>query len=163
LTRFVPLWAALVLAAALAIAGGPAATPARAEQGSTVTPWIELELETIAAQRLNPARAARALAYVSRAMYAAALSGDAGRDDAVAGAASVVVGYLHPEAAGKVDVLASQLADPETRAFSRGRAVGQSLLARARSDGSDAAWTGTAPPGEQYWVPYAARVRVPAA
>jgi PAP2 superfamily len=153
LIRLAPVIATLVLTLTLAIDAGPAATSAHARPGSVVTPWIELELDAIAAQRVNPPRAARALAHLSSAMHLAALSGESGRDDAVAGAASVVVFHLHPETAARVDALVAELADPESRAFARGRLIGRLVVARARNDGSDRTWTGSPPTGDQYWVP----------
>jgi hypothetical protein len=43
--------------------------PAQAAQRSAVTPWIDFELTAIASHRLNPPRASRSLAHLSRAMY----------------------------------------------------------------------------------------------
>ena len=86
-------------------------------------------------------------------MYLAALGGRAGRDDAVAGAASRVLAHLYPDEAGRIDALADQLAHVNSSAFARGRQVGDLLVARAESDGSDAVWTGSPPEGPGYWVP----------
>ena len=145
-----PLVVALMLGMALGLS-----SPARAEatEPSAVTSWIDFELDTIAAQRVNPPRAARALAHVSAAMYMAALSGGSARDDAVAGAASRVLVYLHPTEAARIDALADQLADTGSEAFLRGRLIGRLLVARAESDGADAVWTGTPPWGDDFWVP----------
>jgi hypothetical protein len=147
------LW--LGLALSLVVAIGVAALPARAQvaESSAVTPWIEFELNTIASQATNPARAARALAHVSSAMYLAALVGGHARDDAMAGAASSVLAHLHPDEAGRIDALADQLADVHSPAFARGRLIGRLLIARAKSDGSDAVWMGSAPEGPGFWVP----------
>jgi GNAT superfamily N-acetyltransferase len=145
----------LVAVVALVVAlGAPAHAPlARAAEPSAVRPWIELELEAIAAHSANPSRASRALARVSRAMYLAALSGRRGRDDAVAGAASTVLLHLYPDAAGRVNALTDRLADVAGAAFARGRWVGRLLIARAESDRSTRVWTGTPPTGLGYWVP----------
>jgi hypothetical protein len=145
--------ALVILALTLVLVSGPGTASARASGVSTVAPWIRLELDTIRSQRLNPPRASRALAHLSAAMHLAALSGESGRDDAVAGAASVVARYLHPDAAAQIDALAADVADTGSRAFARGRLAGQVLVVRARNDRSDAVWTGTPPQGEQYWVP----------
>jgi membrane-associated phospholipid phosphatase len=147
--------AVFVLAVAMAGLLGAASPPARAEPAapSTVTPWIQLELSVIASHRTNPPRAARGLAHVSSAMYVAALAGGARRDDAVAGAASTVLVYLYPDEAGRINALADELADIHSPAFALGGLVGQLLVARARSDGSDAVWTGTPPVGPGYWIP----------
>ena len=118
-----------------------------------MAPWIELELSAIASHSTNPPRASRALAHVSRAMYLAALAGGQARDDAVAGAASTVLVHFYPDEAGRIDALARQLADVNSRAFAGGRLVGGLLIARAESDGADAVWTGTVPSGPGYWVP----------
>jgi PAP2 superfamily len=145
----------LVLAVALALLVGAAPSPARAQAAapSAVAPWIELELDAIAAHATNPPRAARALAHLSRAMYLAALAGAWDRDDAVAGAAATVLAYFYPDRAGAVDALAHRLADVDSRAFALGRLTGRLLIARAETDGADAVWTGSPPPGPGYWVP----------
>ena len=150
---FERLWLTLVLA--LVVALSAAAVPARAQvaQPSAVTPWIEFELNAIGSHATNPPRAARALAHVSRAMYLAALAGGQPRDDAVAGAASTVLGHLYPDEAGQAGVLAAQLADVGSKAFARGRVIGSLLVARADSDGSGAGWTGSVPVGPGFWVP----------
>jgi membrane-associated phospholipid phosphatase len=134
---------------------GVTAVPARAQaaESSAVTPWIEFELNAIASHATNPPRAARALAHVSSAMYWAALVGGDARDDAVAGAASTMLAHLYPDSAGRSQGLADQLADDDSEAFARGRLIGRLLVARARSDGSDAVWTGSVPVGRGYWVP----------
>jgi hypothetical protein len=127
---------------------------ARATGPSAVTPWIELELNAIVSHRMNPPHASRALAYLSRGMYLAALAeGSAGREDAVAGAASKVLEYFFPNEAANVDALAEELADPSTSAFRRSVGVGRLMIARAERDGSDAVWNGTPPKGPGYWVP----------
>jgi hypothetical protein len=146
--------AALVVAAVLGLpltSASPA--PARAAQPSAVTPWIQLELTAIAAQRLNPPRASRALAHVSSAMYLAALAGRQARDDAVAGAASTVLGYFFPDRAAQIDALGDRLADSDSKAFRRGSLIGRLLIARAEHDGAGAVWTGAPPQGAGYWIP----------
>jgi hypothetical protein len=99
-------------------AQGQATTP------SAVTPWIELELSAIASHRLNPPRASRALAHVSRAMYLAArAAAPPARDDAVAGAASIVLSYVFPDEAVRIDALTGELADRDSSAFRRGNVI----------------------------------------
>jgi membrane-associated phospholipid phosphatase len=132
---------------------GVSPATARAAERSAVIPWIELELSAIASHSVNPPRASRALAHLSRAMYLAALGPATGRDDAVAGAASTVLEYFFPDEAGRIDTLAAALADPNSSAFRRGIGVGRVMIARAERDGSDAVWTGTRPEGPGYWVP----------
>ena len=89
--------ALLVLAVVVCVSMG-VASPAQAQSvgQSAVTPWIELELDAIASNSVNPPRASRALAHVSRAMYLAALAGGNARDHAVAGAASTVLVHFFP-------------------------------------------------------------------
>jgi hypothetical protein len=132
-----------------------ASSPAQAQAAgaSSVTPWIELELDAIAVHRLNPPRASRALAHVSRAMYLAALAGGSRDDDAVSGAASTVLRYFHPEEAARINALAGELANPHSAAFRRGSLIGQLLVARAENDGADVTWTGSPPIGPGSWVP----------
>ena len=144
----------VLAAAALMVLGSPAAAaPAQTPQPSAVSPWIELELDAIASHSTNPPRASRALAHLSSAMYLAALSGTQGRTDAMAGAASTVLLHFYPDEVGRIDSLADELADSGSAAFARGRLAGRLLVARARSDGSDAVWTGRPPSGPGYWVP----------
>jgi hypothetical protein len=145
----------LLLVLLLALALGAASAPAQAQSpgGSVVTPWIELELRAIASHSTNPPRASRALAHLSAAMYLAALPGGQGQGDAVAGAASTVLRHFYPDEAAGIDALANELADVNSKAFAGGRLAGHLLIARARSDGSDAVWTGTSPQGPGSWVP----------
>jgi PAP2 superfamily len=144
----------LFLALALAVALGLACLPMGAQaRSSPVTPWIELELDLIASHATNPPRAARALAHLSSAMHLAARTGRYGRDDAVAGAAATVLRHLHPDEAAGVDALADRLADVDSKAFAHGRLRGRLLVARARSDRSDASWSGSVPVGPGYWIP----------
>ena len=125
---------------------------------AAVTQWIELELDAIAAHRTNPARASRALALVSRAMYEAAVAAEASRHAAVAGAASTVLAFLFPDEGGRIHGLAQRAAKASGKApsvakgFALGRRIGEALIARAESDGSSAAWNGTPPVGPGFWI-----------
>jgi hypothetical protein len=139
--------AVTLVLASLVVLAGPAA-PARPGENA-VEPWIELELDAIAADRVNPPRAARALALTSHAMYEAARLGHADRDAAVAGAASTVLGYLFPSHAGEIDALAEE----SESGFEIGVEVGDRMIERAESDGSSAVWDGTRPIGEGLWMP----------
>jgi hypothetical protein len=132
-----------------------AAAPAQAQAvgESAVTPWIQVELDLIASHSMNPPRASRVLAHVSRAMYLAALAGGSARDDAVAGAASTVLAHFFPADVGRIEALAEALADTESGVFKAGRLVGRRLVARAQNDGADAVWTGSPPVGPGFWVP----------
>ena len=144
---------ALILTFAMALPAASAPAQAQTPAQSAVTPWLQLELDAIASHRTNPPRASRALAHLSAAMYLAALPGGPGQNDAVAGAASTVVAHFYPDDAARIQGLADDLADVESRAFAAGRLAGRLLIARARSDGSDAVWTGSPPKGDGYWVP----------
>jgi len=146
--------AALVLTVMLAVLFASASpASARATGSSAVTPWIELELTAISSHNVSPPRASRALAYLCRAMYLAALADGTDREDAVAGAASTVLEYFFSDEASKIDALADELAAPSSSAFRRGIGVGRVMIARAKHDGSDQVWTGTPPKGPGYWVP----------
>jgi len=99
--------------------------------------------------------ATRAYALVSVAQYAAVLAAK-GRDErsaAVAGASAVVLGYLFPT---QTSFLEARVVEGRQGNFEAGealgRAVGEQIIARARTDGSDAVVTLTIPVGPQYWV-----------
>lgn len=138
--------ALLALAACLAAAVAGSAQAAPPELPSTaVTRWIELELDAIATNRLNPPRAARALALLSTAMHEAAAVHH-GRDAAVLdGAAATVLAHVFPGTPVE--------ASADKKSFARGERIARRLIARAQSDGSDAAWTGTVPVGDGFWIP----------
>jgi hypothetical protein len=118
------------LALLLLLALGDASAPAHAQAParSAVTPWIELELDAIAAHGTNPPRASRALAHLSAAMYLAALRGGPGQTDAVAGAASTVLAHFYRDEETHIDALADQLADVGSKAFAGGRLAGRLLV-----------------------------------
>ena len=86
-------------------------------------------------------------------MYLAALAGGSARDDAVAGAAATMLVHFFPDEAVRVDRLAREIAKPKSTGFLLGRLIGRLLITRARSDGSDAVWTGSPPAGPGFWVP----------
>jgi PAP2 superfamily protein len=141
----------LLVSLSAALAGVPAA--AAATQAPTVESWVRFELDAIAANRVNPPRAARALALVSRSMFEAAERRGSGRDEAVAGAASTMLAHLFPGEAARATDLASAARASRPSAFAAGEAVAQQLIARAAADGSAAPWTGTVPVGPGLWVP----------
>lgn len=148
--------ALLAAVALLALSAVPTATPAAtAAPTPSVEPWIELELELIASHRLNPPRAARALALVSRGMHLAALA--PAPDPAVAGAASTVLEHLFPSDVRVRETTERARAANSGRGaklnFALGVLVGKAMIVRAEHDGSDAVWTGTPPTGDGFWVP----------
>ena len=139
---------ALLVSALLVAGASPAAAgPKRPAADPAVAPWIELTLETIAAQRTNPPRAARGLALVSVAMAEAAEQARHRRQAAVAGAASVVLAYLYPGEAGRFDALS------RIHGSASGRRIGRRLVERGRQDGSDAVWSGASPEGRGSGLP----------
>jgi membrane-associated phospholipid phosphatase len=148
--------ALLAAVALLALSVAPTATPAEtAASTPSVEPWIELELQLIASHRLNPPRAARALALVSKGMHLASVA--PAPDPAVAGAASTVLEHLFP---GDLRVREAARQAREANAgrgaklnFALGVLAGKAMIVRAEHDGSDAVWSGTPPTGDGFWVP----------
>jgi PAP2 superfamily len=126
------------------------AAPQTAPRNRSATEWIDLELAEIAAHRMNPARAARALALVSVAMRDAARAPRRIRAAAVAGAATTVLGSLFPDRAAYYEELAER-EDSEV-GLAVGRLAGARVVARGRRDGSDAVWQGTVSVGPGLWV-----------
>jgi hypothetical protein len=140
--------ALLVLALALA-ALAPGAHAAR--QRPVVEPWIERTLTEIQRHKTTPPRAARALAYVSVAARDAITRAKRRRQPlrpAVAAAARRLLAELFPDVRDRY--LSS---GPRGAAARTGRAAAQPLLARARTAGADAAWTGSVPTGAGLWTP----------
>jgi PAP2 superfamily len=147
----IPLFV-LVLVLSVAIASVAAAAPSGSKARSgAVTSWIELELEEIASHRVNPPRAARALALVSVAMHRAAAAGGPAPKPAVAGAASTVLAYLFPDEAERL--LRLGRSNASGHGFAIGRRIGEEIVDRAKTDGSNVVWTGTVPVGPGLWVP----------
>jgi membrane-associated phospholipid phosphatase len=151
--------ALLVLALALGVALGTTSPAWGATRPPAVTPWIEVELDAIASHRMNPARASRALALASRAMFRAALLRRQQHDAAVAGAASTVIAYLFPDEAARIDELLEEVMPieasdkAERKGFRRGQRIGRKIIARGETDGSAAVWQGVAPVGPGFWEP----------
>ena len=139
---------ALIIAALTLPATAAATAPARSEP---VTRWIDLELAEIAAHSTNPPRASRGLALVSVAMLEAARVRRAHQRAAVAGAAATVLAYLYPDRADAFDELVRR--ERPRLALALGRSIGAGVVARARTDGSDAVRPMTAPAGPGLWVP----------
>jgi PAP2 superfamily len=140
---------AAVFAALLVLAAPPAA--ASKDRNTVVTGWINVGLTEIAAHRTNPPRAARGLALLSVAMHEATKLPRTQRSAAVAGAAATVLVYLYPDReAAFAELLAGER---PTRAVAAGSRIGGRVVAKARTDGSDAVWYGTVPTGPGLWVP----------
>jgi len=137
----------LMIAALLA---APAAAPAgrNPAHSPVVETWINVALQEIAAQRTNPPRAARVLAHLSAAEYAAAVHGGRDRDAVVGGAAAEVLSFFYPDRSAYFDALAGS-----GDAVTTGRDLGEIIVDRARTDGADAPWTGSRPTTPGAWVP----------
>jgi hypothetical protein len=146
---FVPV--VVAVAAAAVLPGATSGTVAKERGSSDVTRWIDVELDEIAAHRTNPPRAARALALVSVAMLEATDVPRAHQRASVAGAATTVLSYLFPDRAEQFDALTR--GERPSKALARGRVIGSRIVARARTDGSDAVFTGTVSSGPGLWVP----------
>jgi membrane-associated phospholipid phosphatase len=121
---------------------------------------MQVALDEIAARRVDPPHASRALATLSVAMQRAVARSTPGAsaDAAADGAASTVLAYFFPNDRGRFHGLAKRAehtaASSSTgRGFALGRRSGEELLARAKSDGADAPFTGTILVGPEFWVP----------
>lgn len=135
---------------ALVLAPTAVATPRHA--GPTAAePWIELELQAIASNRVNPPRASRALALVSVAMERAAAATPASKP-AIDAAATTVLAYLFPNLGLKTKPAADN-GGKGGGGYALGRRIGREVIARAASDGSDAIWTGPLVVAPGCWVP----------
>lgn len=132
----------LLTAVALALVPAASAVEPHPARSNGVQKWTEVALVEIAAHRTNPPRAARILAHLSVASYAAAVLGDG---ETIDGAASGVLSHFYPDRASAFAALGT--------ADARGQAIGAALVARAQTDGSDAPWLGTVPAGTGVWVP----------
>ena len=139
---------AAIVATSLLLAAPPAAPR---DHSAAVTEWIEVDLAQIASHRTNPTRAARGLAVLSVAMLDATRIPPGHRRAAVAGAAATVLTYLYPDAASVFDEVAE--AQRPRAGVAEGRRIGARAVAEARTDGSDAVWTGAIPVGPGLWVP----------
>jgi hypothetical protein len=158
--------AAVVLSACEA---GPTTPPLGAEADiPAAVAWNAVLLESIAAHPWTPPHAARTIAYFAVAQLEALveLEGGAGagsavaQRSAVAAASAAVLRELYPmeeaRIASAVDRLGPRAGAAASRALIEiGRAAGSRAavraVARARSDGGDAAWAGSVPTGPGTW------------
>jgi membrane-associated phospholipid phosphatase len=139
-----------VVFALFMLAVAPQQAAAR-DRSDAVTGWIDIELAEIAAHRTNPPRASRGLALLSVAMLKTTKVPPGYQEAAVAGAASTVLTYLYPDRADAFAALASR--QRPKHGLAAGRRIGERVVAKARTDGSDAVWQGTVPVGPGLWVP----------
>lgn len=142
------------------------ASPLASSAGpNAVVVWNRLTKELgTTAPALPPPALARAYALVQVAVYEAV---SAGNDRArgrlpqhalAAAAASKVLAYLFPGRTDRIDeVTAQELALDQGQnsalgAWAVGSVVGRAMVARGRSDGSTAIYTGTPPSGDGIWT-----------
>lgn len=127
--------------------------------------WNALTRDYVAKYRTDPS--ARPYALVGLAQYAAVVAAQdrsvglcPSSRAAVAGASAAVLAYLYPSEAANLTTLVhqQQTADAalaDARALAAGETIGRQaatlVIAYARADGSDAAWTGTVPVGPGLW------------
>ena len=135
--------------------------------------WQATTATRVSAANFSPLAATRAYGLVGVAQYwavqrAEAADGSGGRDQleldrgAVAGSSAVVLTYLFPaqgqafEDAVTAQANAGPGGEAPHPAFSRGaemgRAAGAEIVARARTDGFNAPFTGTIPTGVGLWI-----------
>ena len=136
-----------VLLAVLALSVPGASLAGSRDRAAPVTGWIDVTLEEISGHRVNPPRAARALALVSVAIDRGAAHGHR----AVHGASAEVLAHLFPDRAVAFRERASGLAGNPAQ-LRRGQKIGAAVVARANRDDSDAAYTGTRPFGIGFWT-----------
>jgi hypothetical protein len=130
-----------------------------------VVVWNRLTRELGIGAKLPPPLMARAYALVQVGIYEAiSPSGDRPRGNLpqhslAAGAATRVLGYLFPGSLARIEEVASgEIAlDPVSGgsaagAWTVGSTVGRAVVARGRTDGSDAVYTGTPPSGDGIWT-----------
>jgi hypothetical protein len=137
----------VMIAALLAVPAAAGGRP-NAAHSTVVQTWIEVGLQEIASHRTSPPRAARVLAHLSAAEYAAAVRGGRDHDGVLRGAAAEVLSFFYPNRSASFAALAGS-----GDAVTSGREIGALVVERARSDGADAPWTGSAPTGDGNWVP----------
>lgn len=124
--------------------------------------WNETACDLIARNQIGQQRSARVLAYLNLAINNAILTAaQRGRtaDGAAAGAAATVLAYAFPNNAPAIEArLAGETAalgsgathDEFASSVQLGQAAGADVVAMAKSDRFDLAWTGTVPAGK--WV-----------
>jgi|SRR5688572_26318243 len=135
------------LLAALALSMPSAALAGSRDRAAPVTGWIDVMLKEISGHRVNPPRAARALALVSVAIDRGAAHGHR----AVHGASAEVLAHLFPDRAVGFRERAAGLAGNPAQ-LRRGQKIGAAVVARANRDNSDAAYTGTRLFGVGFWA-----------
>ncbi len=149
--------------------GPPDAFPADRRLAPASVEWSATARDLVAAQRSNAFVAVRNLATLNLAQHGAVLAAEDGsrggrrlsRRAAVAAASAVALAYLYPSEAAALDArVQQQVATPGwleagtgdvAAALAAGRAAGEAVVARARTDRFLDPWTGTVPTGPGVW------------
>ena len=172
--------------AATAFAGGCAQQPDRVSASGASQPapspwaaptstmrWNEYACELIARNQVGQFPAARTLAYLNLAINNAIITArQQGRksDGAAAGAAAAVLSYVFPKdeqaiaarLSGEVAALGANGPRADFEAgVEIGRTVGSDVVALAKADRSNLAWSGPGPAGTEKWVSLAQPPRPP--
>ena len=135
-----------------------------ASASQSLLPWTDLALALIQETQLSPPRAARALALLHVSMAEAALAEIPKTHDAIAGAATTVLGELFPQAGSQIAAVEQpashsplwsgvRFSPASHEGSAAGRKIGQDVLTWGRADGSDAVWDGQRPTGSRTWQP----------
>ena len=159
----------------------PAARVASSAEVTASAEWSAVARGLVKARQSNAFQAIRNLATLNLAQYNAVIAADdaspggrpLSRRAAVAAASAVALAYAYPpDQAALEEKLHQQLATPHwleegshdpDRALEIGRAVGEQVVAHAKTDRLFDPWTGTVPTGPGIWfssaIPPAPRVR----
>jgi PAP2 superfamily len=160
---------------AVMLAGGCAHQPDRAGAAAGARPaaspwalptstmrWNEYACDMIARNQAGQVPSARTLAYMNLAINNGIIAAQRqGRkpDGAAAGAAAAVLTYVFPKdaqaiaarLAGEAAALGSEGRSDFTAGVEIGRAAASDVVAAAKTDRSDLAWSGPAPTGPDKW------------
>jgi membrane-associated phospholipid phosphatase len=144
---------------------------AAAQRETAAERWIALTRTILGRREFGPLGTARSYALVSVAQHNAVIAAANGNDrglrpseaGAAAGAAAAVLRALYPMEGAVIDAqlavdalflprLPSERSTSYTAGIAIGEQVAAAVLARAATDGSNAAWTGTIPVGPGFWL-----------
>jgi len=154
-------------------AAPPAAKPASPWAASTSTMrWNEYACELIARNQVGQFPASRVLAYLNLGINNAiivAKQQQKATDGAAAGAAATVLIYMFPKdeqaiaarLSGEMAAIGTSARAAYAAGVDSGRATGADVVAMAKADRSDLAWTGTLPEGADKWSSRAQPARPP--
>jgi hypothetical protein len=134
--------------------------------------WNEYACDLIARNQAGQFPAARTLSYLNLAIsnaYAAAKQQGRRGDGAAAGAAATVLVYMFPKdeatinarLAGEIAAIGSDGRGSFSAGVDVGRATGADVVAMAKADRADLAWTGPLPEGPGKWSSRAQPPRPP--